>query len=422
MKIYSIKELIPGYLEDGTKEDKELLSFYKWLYNIRYRSTNSDIMNMFTLSVSFATQKTIELFKTVYDIDLTEEEVLSKNLNDLTGFYQQVIIRDRSDALKLLNYDPRMINRIACIYNISPKHVMRNILYNFEFIIEDPYIEYMNHAEIRRGINSQRITVSGYNTIIEAPQNITTLIIHLLDIKNFVTIPETVTNIGITHTAPYILHDNIQYIECLTVDKGTRLPKSLIYLECNSIADDVVLPEGLKALNIYSLEDMSIVPKNIVHLSIHDIGTFHKDNIFKECKYLAIINDNKLSKYNKLYTMFPNLEGFYTFLVSSNVIKMNNLIFLSCKNIMPNITLPEGLLFLYITFSEDIKSIPKSLRVLSSMQLKKKYSGITTLTCSDIKQKYISKSVVIFTTTENDHETRDGVIYNLFKQHLNMRK
>lgn len=441
MDTYPIADLIPGYLNNGTQGDKDFLDFHRWTYDLEYRyiDISEDVVDVMIQSDKYSSEeRVIYILKTLYDIDILEEDVVSKGLIDLDVTTNEVI-RDREDVLNLINYDRNILRRIACIYNIRFVTLISRIFSKEEFRYYSPFFAYNYNTE-----HMDDIIYDNYNTehmddrdiydrinIGVIPSYVTSLKIEVnlplslisSNVKELIitsdihdVIPTTVTSINVSFLEYLTLHDNIQYITCNYLLKSQVLPKNLIYLKCDNIPREYILPRTLKALYTDGgIIDVQDIPGGIEYLHCFNIK-FNPIyvNAFEQCKYLCVTsltNSNILTR--KVYSLFPNVEALYIKAIIDevdNIHRMNKLKVLSgykCNNVR----LPEGLLYLNVKIINDFDL--SNVRVLNSNTILKKHGNLTTIITDDIKQDQIPDDLVLLHTKSKELVTKDSVIYTI---------
>lgn len=421
MNTYPTKDLIPGYLNNGTQSDKDFLEFHHWLYNISYIRCNINLLSYKD------PERSIYFYKKYYDIDLSEEDLISKSYIGVSEGLHRYRIKNRKDVLKLINYDREILRRIASIYGDSIISMVDNILQGENPLLymfhEDlfQYYQYHDYAEsiylskykvdtiISDSINDVYIEILE-TSLDNFPNHVTFMTIAGSVLKNVV-IPKTITNLTLrdVNLNSVLFHDNITHLNC---DKlpNIKLPSNLVYLLCRKLHYKMKLPDSLKALITSDRVDLSIIPKDIEYLSCGVIDFIDKGYVFDKCRYLCA------TYWKNMNSIFPNLEvlNFTAYSKDNNIMSLNKLIALLCHTI--RFELPEGLVYIYEVENKHLIKIPNSVRVYRTDIINAKYNNLKTLYCDTIKQEYIPDELNILFTETMDLDTNDDVIYN-FKEH-----
>lgn len=323
MELYTVKELIPA--SPYHEKSGDLYSFYHWWYNIEY--IHCDIKPISRDKVV----NSIKLLRMLYDITLTEEEIISKNLIRI-GDTIRTIMKNKEDVLTLINYDRRILDRIACIYNRDISTIVLdlfsriNLNYNTYFLYyHNNYInKYMiiykpsSEEDIPYYVGSLDITLCV--SMGDLPSQIKEL--NIRNVSNTpIEIPTSVISINVIFLDDFTLHNDIRYISCEGFTNRQVLPKNLVYFKCDFIPIGYKFSDTLKALDAVKIVlDAESIPKDIEYIRCKSIINVDK-KIFNKCKYLNITDNSKYLNAFKsinLSNNFPNLECIECACIPSN--------------------------------------------------------------------------------------------------------
>lgn len=411
MQKYTTRELIPGYLGDGTQIDEEFLEFHRWLRDIKYRKFS--ITDMEEYGIVEDIEDIIHIFNLRYDISLTSEQLISRGFIGLILYNS--IIADKENIERLFNYNIDILKRMASIYSIGLTNLVNNILYNnqnrsrkFHSYLVTNYLQsiYDPQKEVPLYINA--LTIKNKHLLRKIPSHVKMLKIRKELAYNSMTkdiypIPKTVTHIKVNNLDKYELHDDIKYITCKFAYKS-KLPKNLIYLECEEFHNDVKIPSSVKALIVYDMNylDTTDIPEDIEYLNCTAIKS-NDDRIFNRCKYLSIEDFDELSG------IFPNLEVLHVYVDPEEIKSLNNLICIHG----PIIDIPNSVLFvhnLYIDYE-----IPNNVRVVNTNIVTIKYPNVKTITCTSITPELVPKGIVMIEIYESLNKHTPAIYHNYIR-------
>lgn len=414
MDNYTTEEIIPGYMGTNEQSDLDYLNFHRWLYGISYKRINARIKS----DISYV-NKSIWLYKKFFDIDVTKEMLYEKKHLIIRADYDiHYIIDNRDTVLTLINYDVKILDRIACIYNYNTCVLVTHILFNvymnerlsdIEFnFIKGKYHQYISNEEPNVEIPDyiEGITIPANNLRLNSiPEYITSLLI--ISVREYynkpkkLEIPKTVIHLMVDDLSNYILHDDITHLSYTYNNDETKLPKNLIALRCQTI-DNIELPASLKNLYLMEYIDVKYLPEDIESLECTYI--METNRILKKLKYL------KVNTWNCHPYIFPNLEILIVRKVESrNISQLKHLKIHGTHEW--DYDLPERLLyFRYNSCKKPDYKFPDSIRVLDTIAIPKKYEHITTLMSHEVKQEHISNNLVILYTSIIDLTLKDDVL------------
>lgn len=391
MDTYKIEKLI------FYNPDQELLAFYKFVYNIKYRCINPFIEDTESCNV-------IELYKIYYDLDLTPEDLIAKPRYKaiLTESWFLKIISNKRDLLKLINYDENVLRRVSSMYNITINDLVGSIIFDTLFTNYVP-VSPVYHNDCYN--NSVAVKEE------DIPNDKPNINVFVVTDEVFF-IPETVTSLTINYIlSTFILPKSLLYLSTDNIEVKVKLPKGLITLSIDIIDDgygdhQLKLPKKLKALTNKNREYYNI-PKNIEYLEVEEI--YHDEYFPKlKCSKVKSLNNDV-----NLDEVCPNLEALTITHGSRLVYDLPKLKFLSVKNINVAETIPANVIFIQAEYINK-KKIPKSVKVLVLKTVDYKYNNVECIQTINIKKKYIPdniKMLIVSDNLETSKTTNKDVIF-----------